>query len=199
MSKYISAALAVLLVAVTAALGGYAAGLFDRDEAVHVEGMDYASGGFLYSGGLINGAFDGYGKVNFADGRHYSGWFAQGRYDGEGAYTDGADPSEQAWSFFGTFQNGRLEKGTFYVQNQAVEYARDEAVVFIQGPDWQYTGGLNERGPNGTGTYTWPDGSHYTGGLQNGLAEGQGVYTNAASDTVYSGVWESGILVKRDD
>jgi len=44
---------------------------------------------------------------------------------------------------------------------------------------------------NGTGTYTWPDGSVYTGDWNKGLISGYGTYT-LLNSSKYTGNWKSG-------
>jgi hypothetical protein len=194
MLKNKSLIVTVLLVITVAALGVYATGIFQRDEAVHTENLKYPSGGFTYSGDLVNGAFDGYGSVQFHEGGQYSGGFSAGRYSGDGTFTNSANLHDERWFFSGTFGDGRINSGTFILQDDSVAYERNAAVTAIGNRKWLFEGGLNERGQNGTGTFIFANGDVYTGGFKDGLANDEGTYKDATGRTVYTGGFKDGLF-----
>ena len=75
MRIFISSAFSIILIIVVIFLGLYATGVLGNDGVVQVNQMEYASGGFTFSGELRDGQFCGDGTINFQDGSKYSGGF----------------------------------------------------------------------------------------------------------------------------
>ena len=165
----------------------FALGVFDGEGISTVHEKDYEE--FTFSGNLRNGRFTGIGSMSFQDGQRYSGNFALGRFEGEGTMYSPLP----AWSFNGFFQEGRIGSGVFHDQDDmSVAYERGETADTLIGNTWVYEGGLNEHGQNGTGSFTFADGSVYTGGFLRGLAEGEGFYVRASGEVIYIGDFKEG-------
>ena len=81
----------------------YALDIFGKHHVRRVEGKIYENGGFTFTGGLLDGLFDGYGVMIFENGDKYRGYFANGRFEGRGTYIF-ADGSVYA----GVFTAGRF-------------------------------------------------------------------------------------------
>jgi hypothetical protein len=123
------------------------------------------------------------------DGTSFKGSFADGRFDGSGTLVGSAE----RWRFEGSFRDGQIIKGRFFDEDgQAVRYIYGEAADTLIGRDWEYQGGFGERGQNGSGTFTFPDGSVYTGDFVRGFAEGTGAYISAAGTLIYEGEFKEG-------
>jgi hypothetical protein len=187
MKKILSASLSIALIVSVALLSLYALGVLGGDGISRVDVKDYTE--FTFTGDLRNGRFTGYGSMTFPDGVQYSGNFAAGRFDGEGILSYAVSN----WTFTGVFQEGRAVGGIFRdPAGETVAYERGETGDALEGIVWRYEGGFNDRGQNGTGTFTFADGSVYTGGFSRGLAEGEGTYTDASGRTVYAGDFKEG-------
>jgi len=167
----------------------FALGVFDGEGVSAVRDKDYD--GFTFSGNLRSGRFTGFGSMDFRDGQSYSGNFALGRFDGEGTMYN----PPRAWSFDGFFREGRIGSGVFNGRDGvSIVYERGEITDTLYSSAWAYEGGFNDLGQNGTGTFTFADGSVYTGGFVHGMAEGAGVYLNALGEVVYAGDFKGGMF-----
>ena len=160
--------------------------LLDRVEPAAARAYD--DGGFVYSGALRNGLFDGDGEIVLADGARFSGEFLKGRAEGGVTYTPAAD-----WRFEGAFDQGR-PNGTLFLPGDATATVglRDKA-NFLSPKGWEYHGGIGERGQNGEGTYIFPGGESYAGNFLLGLADGYGVYRDKTGGAIYEGEWKAGL------
>jgi len=189
-----NAVFAVLIIAAVVFLGVVAFGVLDTGVPTFVDGMEYPAGGFYFSGLLKNGYFNDNGFIRFDDGDTYIGGFTDGRFDGEAVYNGGVG-ADGDWSFDGVFQTGRIGSGVFYLNDgTAVVFDNSKNITDYISQSWQYSGGLNERGQNGMGRFTFEDGSVYTGDFMNGLAFGEGVLTDASGNTVYYGEFVNGLF-----
>ena len=184
LKKGIKIAFSVAVAAAMAALAWYS--LLDRQETAAAR--VYSDGGFVYTGGLRNGLFDGRGEVLLADGARFTGNFVKGRASGDFYYANAGD-----WRFEGVFAQGRPGGMIFLPIDASVSITPDDTTFFISPKGWVYYGGIGERGQNGEGTYTFPGGESYTGGFLLGLAEGYGVYWDKEGSMVYDGGWKAGL------
>ena len=57
--------------------------------------------------------------------------------------------------------------------------------------DGKYVGEIENRKPNGQGTYTWSDGRKYEGEFEDGIKHGQGTFTFSWGEK-YVGKWKNG-------
>lgn len=146
-----------------------------------VEQHDTA-GKVRYSGGFVDGLFDGFGLLELADGSRYEGGFKADRPDGYGLY-QGAD---------GSRYQGDLSAGV--PQGEGFEISGDGAA---------YRGGFRAGERHGQGTLLFTDGGIYEGGFENGKANGSGVFTDL-SGTTAKGTWSAGkangkfVITRRD-
>lgn len=166
----------------------YALGIMGDEHTAHADNKEYAVGGFAFSGRIKDGRFDGDSSLDFQNGGKYNGHFKDGRFNGGGIFSGPSDD----WSFDGVFDNGKINKGTFYTANGvAVSYeSMDNSLTGL----WSYKGGMNERGQNGTGIFIYEDGSEYSGSFLRGLADGEGVYTDASGEIIYTGGFKGGLF-----
>ena len=196
-NKLITPSATILLVAAVALLGLYSMGVIGGADIRQADGKEYASGNFVYSGGLENGLFDEYGVISFENGDSYSGYFTDGRFDARGVYSHVGDSPEDNWRFEGIFKDGQPASGVFY-------FANGEETAYESGPaagadrliseTWDYDGAFNERGQKGTGTFTFADGSTYKGGFSQGLADGEGAYADSVGNPIYGGSFRAGLF-----
>lgn len=183
LKKGVKILISVVAAAAMASLAVYS--LLDRQQAAQARA--YADGGFIYSGALRNGLFDGHGEVVFADGARFSGAFLKGRAAGSFVY------SAADWRFEGSFSGGKPGGTLFLPGDASAAITQGDTAEFLSPKGWQYQGGIGERGQNGEGTYTFPGGESYTGGFQLGLAEGQGTYRDKDGGVIYEGEWKAGL------
>jgi len=182
----------VAAVAAVLLLACYALGFFDGGSVTRVRDRDYDL--FTFTGDLINGRFTGFGTMTFQEGEKFNGNFSVGRFNGEGTMIS---PNDN-WTFHGFFQEGRIGGGTFFNSGgDTVLYTRGDTADALAGSEWAYEGGFNEHGQNGTGTFTFADGSVYTGSFLRGYASGEGVYCDASGRTVYAGGFADGLFEGR--
>lgn len=181
--KGIKIAFSIVVAAAMAALAYYS--LLDRQETATAR--VYSDGGFVYSGGLRNGLFDGGGEIVLADGARFTGTFRKGRAAGNIDY-DAGD-----WRFEGDFTQGKPNGLIFLPDGVNVRVMPDDTTGFVSPKGWVYTGGIGERGQNGEGTYTFPGGEWYFGNFLLGLADGYGVYRDSVGDFIYQGEWKAGL------
>jgi len=183
--------LTVLLVAAIVLLALYSIGILDTGEYHFVDKMEYAEGGFSFTGSLKDGYFNDNGIIVFNEGHTYNGGFTDGRFDGEAVYSDATDK----WWLRGEFQSGRFSNGQLFLgDGLTVIYEIVQNTNTVISPTWQYNGGLNERGQNGSGRFTFEDGSIYIGDFMNGLAYGEGMFVDAEGNTLYTGQFLNGFF-----
>ncbi|KAL7575917.1 hypothetical protein ACA910_000716 [Epithemia clementina (nom. ined.)] len=121
-----------------------------------------------YEGEWKDNALCGRGKLSWKNGSMYEGEFLQGRYHGQGVYTEST--------------TGRKYGGS-WVRGQKEGFGRET---------WPQTGevyeGNYQRGRrNGFGRYTMGDGSHYVGGWCNGERAGCGIHVTSNGDVLHCG------------
>ena len=193
MRKWAAPVLAISLVLIVALLAIFAMGVFDGDGRGLVSDVEYELGGFSFSGGVKDGLFSGQGAVSLHDGDIFEGGFDEGRFSGEGTYYSSGATGTDSWYFSGAFQNGQTDSGVFYFADGSnVVINRDGVIATVTSLSWQYSGGFDEFGSTGVGSFTFEDGSEYTGGFLNGLADGDGEYKDSAGNIVYSGGFNNG-------
>jgi hypothetical protein len=189
------------MAALVAAMACYGLGAFGRDEVVEVAALEFASGGFTYTGPLAESFFKGQGQITFRNGERYTGGFAGGHFHGQGVfdgifrYADG--PESYNWRFEGLFEDGQPVRGTIvYDENQAEPgmYQRGLLADSYARKGWRYEGGFDARGQAGVGRFFFGDGWVYEGSFTRGMAEGPGVYTDAAGQVVYRGEFKDGLF-----
>ena len=193
MRKSVAGGLAVLLIVTIVVLGFYAMGMFDSNDVLYVNDLDYSIGEFSFTGCMKDGLFSGPGTVTLKNGDVFTGDFNKGRFSGDGAYSFSGAAGTGSWRFDGVFDNGRVSSGVFYsADGSMVTVSRNSTSVSLYGSVWQYNGGFNERGQNGAGSFIFDDGSIYTGGFINGLANGDGEFIDASGNIIYTGRFENG-------
>jgi clan AA aspartic protease (TIGR02281 family) len=112
--------------------------------------------GERYTGGYLNGKYNGQGTLVYANGEKYVGEFRDNLRNGRGTYSwpDGR-------RYVGEFRDGQPNGYGRYTLANGEEYAGD------------YRNNVRE----GHGVYTWPDLRRYEGEFHNNLPNGQGVMT----------------------
>ena len=193
MKKISALILTILFVFAVILFGLYAMGILDGDGIIHTDSAEFQSGGFTFTGEMKDGLFEGDGTIVFNDGGVFTGAFSDGRFSGDGTFYNngGADTSD--WYYNGVFQNGRTDGGVFHSSGGTeIFFGRGSAGADIAAPKWQYNGEFNEHGQNGTGSFTFEDGSVYNGSFLNGLANGEGEYSDAEGKTIYKGSFSNG-------
>jgi len=192
--RFINAVFAVFIVAAVVFLGVLTFGVLDSSDTSYVDSMEYPAGGFYFSGTLKDGYFSENGYIRFYSGDSYIGGFTDGRFDGEAVYTGIINEPDNYWQLHGVFQSGRIESGVLYLSDGTKVIFDNQTSGDYDSPLWHYSGGLNARGQNGTGRFTFMDGSVYSGDFMNGLAFGEGMLVDASGNTVYYGGFINGLF-----
>jgi len=189
MGRFRVPALAAAFVCLSAC---YALGVFGGGEARPADARVYTADGFIYSGELRSGYFDGNGVIGFDNGDSYAGGFADGRIAGKGVFiADGGQGG--SWRLDCVFAGESVSEGTFYfADGEAVTYGRSGSDETFTGTDWGFSGAYNADSNRGTGAFTLKDGSVYTGGFLRGMADGEGIYTDPSGKVIYAGGFENG-------
>jgi hypothetical protein len=126
--------------------------------------------GGLYRGEIVDGKFNGQGRVEWPDGSFYQGEFRDGRYHGKGRIK---------YSHGGTYV-GAFERGVASGQGHSTQ------------PDGSsYRGQFRNDQYEGRGRYKSSDGTQYVGNFRKGLYHGSGTLTTPNGD-VYSGELRQG-------
>lgn len=183
-------------------MNGY--GVFIYDDGARYEG-DFLAGkphgrgilqfanGNKYLGHWVDSFREGEGRLVFAEGHEYRGSFLRNVFHGFGVMT-----YANGDRYEGEFQNGRFHgQGTMYYADGSRLESRWEQGVPMQGDarSQQAITGAFDRNCNlefcqdGTGNYTYSDGSRYLGEFFKGLPEGQGTTYYINGDR-YSGGWK---------
>lgn len=126
-----------------------------------------ADGQSCYSGGFLLGQFSGQGRMDWADGRCYTGEWRVGRPHGFGRMQDGDEEYYGEWR--GGIPEGRCD---YYLSHGDV-----------------YAGEWRNGQPEGKGKMVYADGSVYEGEWRAGKHEGEGRITLSDGD-VYEGEWK---------
>jgi len=183
-----------LLIATVILLGLYSADQLGGN-ATHVENYLYESGGFTFSGQLVQGQFDGVGSLDFEDNSNFQGNFTYGRFDGDGQYVHTDESAGTYWRFDGRFHEGSAIAGTFYLENgKTLSFEQGAESPRITDTSWEFVGNLPNNDQSANGTFTFSDGTVYEGNFLNGLANGEGVLTNSDGYTIYSGSFVAGLF-----
>uniref|UniRef100_A0A1I8JBR1 Radial spoke head 10 homolog B n=1 Tax=Macrostomum lignano TaxID=282301 RepID=A0A1I8JBR1_9PLAT len=123
-----------------------------------------------FAGDKVNGQFEGFGFMEFANGNLYEGEFYHGTMHGKGKYT---------WT-----ATGMVYEGDFYC-NQITgvgKYTWDDGSSY----DGQVVQGVR----HGVGVYTHPSGLSYDGQWHMGMKQGQGKLSYSADgSSYYEGQW----------
>lgn len=160
----------------------------------YVEQWDMSDG--LYTGDLVDGVRQGYGRMDYNDGASYEGEWNYGASHGYGTYV---------WAngdrYTGEFSNGLCHGyGTFlWANGDRYTGEFNNGIKNGYGILWsengnRYTGEFNDGTYHGYGTFVWANGDRYTGEFSNGLCHGYGTFwwTNGTSQ---SGYWENGVFI----
>ncbi len=147
-----------------------------------------------YSGELMEGVINGYGKMNFTNGDVYEGNWKNGKKHGYGKLTwASGDVYEGNWNE--DSQNGKgkycWSNGDVYdgdwVDGERIGYGK-----FMWASGDVYEGNFNNADLNGYGIYTWPSGNKYEGNFVNGSRHGEGSFY-WADGSYYTGNWQNGV------
>jgi hypothetical protein len=127
--------------------------------------------GNTYTGSVIDGVYNGQGKLTYPDGSTYEGDMKDGLPNGQGIYI-----ANNKDTYIGTFAAGVIKgQGT---------------MTYADGS--KYTGQWQAGTRHGQGTYTAADNSTYTGTWQTNTRHGQGTFT-AADNSKYTGTWHKNL------
>lgn len=133
---------------------------------------DYPIQDGIYTGNLVMGEQQGWGKMSWDDGESYEGNWNRGIPHGDGTYT---------WAN-GDVYKGQFVNGRFHGQG---------TLTWVNGD--VYTGSFENDEMHGEGTFTWADGTVYVGPFEHNLENGQGVLT-WSDGTVYKGKFTDGYM-----
>ena len=120
--------------------------------------------GAIYDGDMVNGVFEGKGRMLWNNGARYEGEFKNGLFHGQGRY-EGKD----GINYEGEFRNGVLD-------GQGRYESKDGS---------SYEGEFSEGHITGTGTMVYSEDEQYTGEMKYSRAHGKGVLKSYG--TVYEG------------
>lgn len=172
--------------------------------------------GGRYYGPMVDGRFQGKGRLEWDNGDVYEGEFAEGRFSGkgrvkyvglgdyEGEFRDGRSHGKGRFKFLtGDVYTGEFREGLYSGKGRIVYgngswYEGDFALGAMHGKGHffekkgsEYKGGFEHGRYSGEGEATLPDGGRYRGGFANGYWNGKGRFENAAKE-VYEGDFKDG-------
>ena len=169
-----------------------------KDGLKNGQGKLNYSDGKIYKGEWKNGSRYGQGSLTFPDGSEYIGEWKNGREHGQGTWTwyDG-NKYEGEWKVGepngqGTYSypDGRKSIGEYRDDKpwNVIDYDKNGSTVgkwvnglnkygVISYGDGEYFGEIENRKPNGQGTFSFPSGSKKVGEWKEGKLNGQGTYS----------------------
>ena len=169
--------------------GGSYTGEWDKGKR-HGEGtMKYDAHGLqVFSGSFKDDLRCGKGSMKYASGNIYDGHWAHDMRDGEGVMTwaGGAQVYEGLWKAGQPSGTGRMQ---WHVKSSASGSAQWQCSNMYQG---SWMNGLRE----GSGTFTYADGSSYNGHWHLGMKHGYGVFV-FGNGSVYSGRFDNDRMIDR--
>ncbi|MBR9921882.1 MAG: peptidase C14 caspase catalytic subunit p20 [Bacteroidetes bacterium] len=132
------------------------------------------SNGERYEGDFVDGRFHGHGIMYYIDGGRYDGQWANNKKHGAGVlFASDGKTWEGEWAN-GNRQGGDFEEPMFTASSSGSGTDRDCNTVFCA---------------NGSGFYTYLDGSRYEGEFYKGEPDGKGIVYYANGDR-YEGGWK---------
>lgn len=157
------------------------------------EGRLIFAEGHEYRGQFLHDFFHGFGIMTYSNGDKYEGNWANDRPHGQGVYS-----FKSGQRYEGEFRDGRFHgQGTmFYVDGSRLDCQWEQgSPIQSDLQRRQETLGPYDRNCNlefcreGTGTYTYSDGSRFLGEFLNGQPEGEGTVYYINGDK-YVGGWQ---------
>ncbi|PPK86629.1 hypothetical protein CLV84_3564 [Neolewinella xylanilytica] len=178
--------------------GGEIVGTWVDDKLNGEVSFSFANRDF-YEGGMQEDMMSGYGRMEYANGDRYTGNWSQNVKHGKGSleYGNGTMVS-------GVWEHGKLDidwSGLGFVGNTAElpdcnEGCPDGTGRYTYADGTAFFGTIRNGIPDGRGTVLFPNGNTYHGNFREHLPEGLGVmqYRNGS---IEGGVWENGTLYRR--
>ena len=170
----------------------------------------------MYDGNWRDGKREGFGTMNYNDGREYVGYWIQDEFYGLGKITyrngcyylgewkdgcrhgKGVAEDENGTVTFGIWEEGVLKNSFFETKN--MKHYNKELMIYSES---MYYGNAQFGNKHGYGIYVWNDGEYYEGNWENDNKHGVGRY--AWSDgSFYEGQWKNnerngkGVFVNAD-
>ncbi len=162
-----------------------------KDGKEHGQGTYTTNDGDKFVGEFKDGKEVGQGTLYLTDGSKFVGEFKDGKYHGQGTHTlpDGSKyvgewKDGKEWNVILYYKDGNIlqkwvnglgdkkEKGTLYGREVNGEWgwykSGDEK------KDMKYVGEIEDKKPNGKGTYIYSNGNRYVGEMKDGKRHGQG-------------------------
>lgn len=177
-------------VAVTADGGRYFGPLIDGK--FQGQGRIQWDNGARYTGGFDRGFYSGQGRMQFASGEVYEGSFADGMMSGTGRMT-----MQDGSVYVGAFRNnafhgqGRYEMANGDVYEGAFAYSLFDGRGRLVGHGNTYEGGFRKGEYSGEGELIGEDGRRYRGRFEHGQFQGKGRFESAAHE-IYEGEFDKG-------
>ena len=177
----------------------------------------------IYIGQISDNCFNGEGKIEYANGDFFEGYFSKGEKHGQGVfkYFDGCvytgmfqnnemqGEGEFKWKdgnyYKGGFLKGILNgKGLFKHINGNIYngdfmhgYFHGNGIFFWNGVEEYYKGEYSSGKKNGQGLYKFKNGDIYIGQWSENKPSGKG--TLETKNKIYSGVWKDGKFMELID
>lgn len=148
--------------------------------------------GDRYEGQFVDGRFSGQGRMKFSKNSTYEGQFREGRIHGTGRM-ELPDGSVYVGDFRDSnfFGKGRLDSPTGYWYAGEFEYGYFHGKGHYVEKGSEYTGDFQKGRFWGEGEGTQPDGSKYRGSFVQGRWHGKGRFENVGKE-VYEGDFRNG-------
>ena len=162
-----------------------------KNGAIYEKMVDITTEVGHYYGYMVDGKPSRRGIMEYADSSVYDGEWNNGKFDGEGIF------SNEQYTYRGSFLNnyphgtGSLLFKDFssYVGEWKDGMPNGKGVMNFPNGD-SYDGEWLNSEFDGNGTYFYSFGDMYSGEFRNGLQHGEGMYT--CKDFSYSGHWDEG-------
>ena len=167
----------------------YSLGLFDKCFVKSVADKNYDLGDFSYTGKILDGKFEGEGKIILKDGSFYDGLFKDGVFNGDFTYK-----SVDNWSLKGIFEKGDIINGELIADNGKALLMENNEIDYKNIKGWSYNGTFDKTGQCGKGTFIYSDGSKYVGMFLHGLANKYGTYCSKDGTVIYKGYLNNGLF-----
>ena len=169
-----------------------------RGECVNGRGTQELSTPFgkgVYRGDFVNGAFEGYGRleipISWTEKEVYVGEWEEGIRQGRGTHWNG-----KGNLYIGEWRNNKRNGEGSYFYNLPEWRENQHTEFWLKDNFENYTGDFLNDHFHGQGTYRWEDGKRYIGGFFAGEKHGQGTFYYDITSTARQQVWEYGEFIR---
>ena len=157
--------------------------------------LDTLFGKGRYSGGFLDGKFEGYGRleipISWTQQEVYVGNWVAGIREGRGTHWNG-----KGNLYIGQWRNNKRHGRGAYFYHLTEWQENQHTEFWLQEHTENYSGEFVNDHFQGQGTYRWADGKRYVGGFFAGEKHGPGTFYYQKTGTARQQLWEYGEFIR---